>query len=427
MSGNELSQAQASPIDVELASDTGIEMDYTYERADGTVEHARSAEEVFEKCPVLGRLAIEAPEQANILLELAAVGNQILKTQEQPKPVEVIDDKQVEQTEVLAASESQSRDSEKYYQDTAKQIEVILHEEDEPETVSSEPATNEVIYEQEIAQIVDDEKPTEIVVDLGHVVDEVATEQVQEQLIATETTEIKSDEYSVEPELPTDLQEIPEVYEPTEIVASPRTDIEPELALEQVDITETEDTSEQDISAIEIDLTDEPETYEDYELPGSTIEQQSLETVKEQIDTRPLSETFQQLELVLPELKSDINQSKVIDLVQNIASQLELVVDIELVDTIELSDELRASVIELLEFLGSEEPEKLLNEFIETRGAVELVRVLQELSQKLTEDDGHEFLTSQLTSRAVKNDSRLYVGKMIFGLISSFSLEMKTL
>lgn len=67
---------------------TQLESGYVYTRADGTVEHARSAEEAFARCPVLGKLAID---QANILLELVAVGNAKMQQEEKleiPEPDE---------------------------------------------------------------------------------------------------------------------------------------------------------------------------------------------------------------------------------------------------------------------------------------------------------------------------------------------------
>ena len=56
----------------------GAETVYKHQLADGTIEIAMSAEEVFKRCPVLGKLALEAPEEANMLLELSALGNQKL-------------------------------------------------------------------------------------------------------------------------------------------------------------------------------------------------------------------------------------------------------------------------------------------------------------------------------------------------------------
>lgn len=51
---------------------------YTYQRADGTVEHAANAAEAFAQCPFLGKLALESPDMAAKLLELAARGREIM-------------------------------------------------------------------------------------------------------------------------------------------------------------------------------------------------------------------------------------------------------------------------------------------------------------------------------------------------------------
>ncbi len=47
---------------------------FAYTRADGTVERARTAEEVFKNCPVLGRLALIDPLGAKAMLELHSIG-----------------------------------------------------------------------------------------------------------------------------------------------------------------------------------------------------------------------------------------------------------------------------------------------------------------------------------------------------------------
>lgn len=52
------------------------ETGYAYTREDGTVERASSAKEAFARCPVLGKLAVEAPEEADMLLQLHALGSQ---------------------------------------------------------------------------------------------------------------------------------------------------------------------------------------------------------------------------------------------------------------------------------------------------------------------------------------------------------------
>lgn len=69
-----VSEPVADVIDNQSTAVPTEEAGYTYERADGTVELAMSAEDAIARCPVLGKLAIEAPEQANVLLELASAG-----------------------------------------------------------------------------------------------------------------------------------------------------------------------------------------------------------------------------------------------------------------------------------------------------------------------------------------------------------------
>lgn len=63
MGGHDNLTATHPPVDESVT--------YTYRRADGTMERASTAEEAFARCPVLGRMAIEAPDQANVLLSLS--------------------------------------------------------------------------------------------------------------------------------------------------------------------------------------------------------------------------------------------------------------------------------------------------------------------------------------------------------------------
>lgn len=53
---------------------------YEYTHADGTVQHVESAEQARSVCPALGKMAIE---QANLLLELSAIGQGILDKQKE--------------------------------------------------------------------------------------------------------------------------------------------------------------------------------------------------------------------------------------------------------------------------------------------------------------------------------------------------------
>lgn len=56
------------------------EVGYVYQRADGTIERALNIEDAILRCPVLGKLAIESPEQAKVLLDLAAADPRTVET-----------------------------------------------------------------------------------------------------------------------------------------------------------------------------------------------------------------------------------------------------------------------------------------------------------------------------------------------------------
>lgn len=49
---------------------------YTHQLSDGTVVRAESAEDAISRCPVLGRLALQSPEKAHLLLRLGASGRE---------------------------------------------------------------------------------------------------------------------------------------------------------------------------------------------------------------------------------------------------------------------------------------------------------------------------------------------------------------
>lgn len=74
---------QTQELPIEAASKS-----YEYAHADGTVHHAESAESARAACPVLGKMAVE---QADLLLEVAALGQQKMKEEQakdQPKQYE---------------------------------------------------------------------------------------------------------------------------------------------------------------------------------------------------------------------------------------------------------------------------------------------------------------------------------------------------
>lgn len=51
---------------------------YEYRRQDGTVEHAPNREAAIRLCPVLGEMAMNDPEAANLLLDMASIGQDMM-------------------------------------------------------------------------------------------------------------------------------------------------------------------------------------------------------------------------------------------------------------------------------------------------------------------------------------------------------------
>jgi hypothetical protein len=70
--------------DAEVA--TAETQGFRYVRKDGTVEHAATPEEVFKRCSVLGELAMKDPDIANLLLDIASIGQTKIAREERSKP-----------------------------------------------------------------------------------------------------------------------------------------------------------------------------------------------------------------------------------------------------------------------------------------------------------------------------------------------------
>lgn len=70
----ELATEPPQEVVTEAANVQQVTQSYEYTRQDGTVEHAASREEAIKLCPVLGNLAMKDPNAADLLLNMASVG-----------------------------------------------------------------------------------------------------------------------------------------------------------------------------------------------------------------------------------------------------------------------------------------------------------------------------------------------------------------
>lgn len=94
-------QAASTPVAEGLA--------YTYQRADGTVERARNAEDAIARCPVLGKLAIEAPDQVNVLLELATLGSAKMAAEAKEVPKKPVVQEKISESKPAKAVEAEKK------------------------------------------------------------------------------------------------------------------------------------------------------------------------------------------------------------------------------------------------------------------------------------------------------------------------------
>lgn len=81
----------ATEFEAAAAPDAGTAMaaetqGFRYVRKDGTVEYAASPEEVFKRCSVLGELAMKDPDAANLLLDVASIGQNKIIEEKRSKP-----------------------------------------------------------------------------------------------------------------------------------------------------------------------------------------------------------------------------------------------------------------------------------------------------------------------------------------------------
>ncbi len=125
-------------IDMQSVATSPEEAAYTYQRADGTVERALNAQDAIARCPVLGKLAIEAPEQANVLLELATAGKAKMAAEAKEEPRKPKSEEKVE----IKAKKADEPTSEKQVVVQAEQIRktepaltVAEHVENKPQTI----------------------------------------------------------------------------------------------------------------------------------------------------------------------------------------------------------------------------------------------------------------------------------------------------
>ncbi|HEY5549778.1 MAG TPA: hypothetical protein VIK37_01065 [Candidatus Saccharimonadales bacterium] len=548
MSDNEtlIAPAQTDAIGMPPA-----EASYTYQRADGTVERAFSAEDAIARCPVLGRLAIEAPEQVNTLLELAALGKEkiekenkeepdkpkleekieveqepktnepkkqitdtntertvkpepVLEIQEHSyveqglatKPVNTATNHQAEPIMKQAQSEVTQRDVKETIEQTSNvtplatqgekteispsttQPQVIVKNTDRRTIVDRPEQTDAFSHQQQYET--DAVKP--VVAELEIVKSSTIREPEPEIVLASDSNDTLNESYDESADLEGAIVAMPET-EPTIAEADfidedyPRSELdlapheliienEPEMAdmqqkteayideqLRALFEPETVETYKELLALTAANQEGEPSVFEEATIVGPVLEADAetatpsdfeafvatqpiseepvtLEAIQEEANEQPLEQTLVQLVELLsgaPEkADAETEENKLYAILQGIEDAMPACyIGQEAAETKpRITAEMTEKLLRLLRALGYENPKEVLVSFVARFDLAFLLQTLKYLCQLNNEHNRQEFLAVFSTFPANDDDdTRLRIGKMLFGLIAKLSPE----
>ena len=431
----------------------------TYERADGTIEHALNAEEAIRRCPVLGGMALE---EANVLLELMTEGQEILARQdEEVAPAPATERNGLEKTPFETAGDEPLL--------TSKIIESINQVGARLEH-SHSVAKRIAVEQEEIEQIIN-QRPTEqrrAIIEAESVQDDIS------DIVAAPAA--KSAEARVSyPELPTlhtdNLSQISDIVETqfdpenSEITIQ---EVEPESqptqglnlqidlpteGLDEVPMARAEEampkaagTSQQllvsngissEISETNADTQDVggyeviPESsFEQFIESVSVTETHTIEEIRETAEGQTLKETLQEVASYLISSAIHPEAAKVIEILQDISQELMLDEVIDSKGSFEdiLNPRITSMMITLLREVGYEHPMPVLQEFVSSHEPEFVHQVLLYLARLAHEDNQQEFLAHRPRLQSLRlhdNSAIARWGKALFGIMFSSSRRVE--
>lgn len=353
--------ALALPVEPETAAQS-----YEYTRQDGTVEHAANREEAIKLCPVLGKLAMNDPESANLLLDMASIGQAKMtekaerpksEAPKQPEPAaKSKPEKPIEQAKVRSiekVANATRTDAAMSIEPTQKQTHGSGYS---PNVASKERIPAEVMPKQSSPVISEREKVVVGQVEpeqrlraaqpaqqQGPLIDRLAYEQqIYEatKIIAARET----DTDFVPPELQPDVAEVAsqaflrEAFEDTQI-------LEP---AERQPLVRQEQTTHRMISGLDVKLTDEWAVFDKGLVPQKMVEREDEKTTLEptiykQVEltdtTSAMSEIVSNIEQVEPVSWTDELDKEPLQIYENFTEALQLLIHGEL-PVLEIEDEL---------------------------------------------------------------------------------------
>ena len=440
-----------APSDVQI--NTSTELMYT--REDGTVEYAESAQDAIDRCPVLGRIAVDSPETASFLLELTAVGNAKLD-QQKTETTEIIIDKTTTAKlfDIHPTTEKSFPAAEKFVDISNPSDLDVLNEEilvaSNTDNIQNAPRDN---HDKQL--LPPDDKNVFIKIDTLSSIDK---KDIQSNALNAEV--VKDDDGALtvvasrntenfgshdEPKIPTETHKIenskkrssqklsqselkPDTSATTRIDLSVLVD---EVTVQkvfsstsakesdvQVDYNlgvTTEDNTESIVSVREINFeptTNYQSSLQEVEIFNGTAEstsEESLEATFEIVAKSIEGQLKPSEEVVLHDVMSKITE--IVKIMNN-----ETIDDTETVEAM-LSPEVVVLLKEVAELLGYPLAEITIGEYLQNHSIEQLNQVLYGLYKAYDGAEKKEIFGGSFTNLQYINDSKLRIGKHIFTLI----------
>lgn|GEM_PF-5894029 len=474
---------QAQELIVELLVDSE-QRTYEYTHADGTVHHAENAESARAACPVLGKMAVE---QADLLLEVAALGQQKMAEQqvkEQSQQPEIVKPSKAEPERAKTKDVVQEKSAASLNIKPLPEViqEVVQAEKQPPLTVVPKPTTQDVtkirvktvtadrrdtVIEPKTASIsigvrkvrYAEQQPRETFEQRSNSRDEPTVKKRTEQLPATFDNEsLVIEDFNVEAvttpleRIPHRVEEVVDLDKTKAVTAFGLDNTEPnnepvgdDMLLSHAVITETTTIAEPEqpaavrIGADELlELYFEPEVINTYEERLNLIEGSSIEAPEQLEDTENINvaDVVINEPVVAPILQqateheaesfstSEPIPEEIMPLETTAEWAKEYLLEETQVQKLEITPEITHKSLSLLHILGYEYPKEALTDFVRVHGLAFLLQPIRYMYEMGSIDDRKELLSISTPTPSSDSNPRSRLGGLILRLITAKGLVL---
>lgn len=399
---------------------------YEYEHSNGVIEYA-DRQDALSRCPVLGRLAMEAPDQIDVVMEMMAKGKALL-AEEQP------DKTPTPQPVTLAATEAKATFAPEpaveslalVTRDTLPllalpELQAIMHQDftastPEPLTVRPEQSFSSTDTDDEAIRTVK-HIPTHTATTLltanlppSHVATplELAPTVAPTEIILPKTIPENAPLEIMQPEA--QLRVLPATDEAIQEILHGSVHSQSELATEMPELSLPAPIMPEAVSAIE---SIDPVVHDRDDIEPFAIAETS-DTVE---PLHPIaSEVLEQMQGSI----EPIDTVELTDLLAELATDL-TVVSNEMLESAAVPAEIIDKILVVLAKIGYEQPEQALESFLQTVSIEELVQIITQAVQHQAKIESPEFLKSTALSLGLidlSDQTHSRLGKLLLSLLA---------